>query len=733
MNDYISQLNPAQREAVLHGDGPLLIFAGAGSGKTRVLTYRIARLIQEGVDPYNIIAITFTNKAAKEMRERIAHIAPMGDQVWVSTFHAACTRILRRDITALGYRSGFSIYDAQDSERLLKLCIKEENLDDKSYPPKGIAGTISAQKNALISPEEFERKAGAEFRLGNIANIYTRYQQKLRENNALDFDDIIMLTVQLLSQDESIRERYQRRFRYVLVDEYQDTNHAQYALVNLLAGMHKNLCVVGDDDQSIYGWRGADIENILRFTSDYPGATSIMLEQNYRSTQMILDAANLVISGNENRASKKLWTENKAGVPLRIYSARDERDEGAFVCNAITYAHERGANYNDFAVLYRGNAQSRAVEEQLIMAGIPYRLFGGVRFYERMEVKDILAYLKAIDNPADDMACRRIINVPRRGIGETTITRVANHAAENGLSLSAALGADIQGINKKTKEKLTEFSLLLNEWTSLAGTLPVSQLLKQILADTDYFAALNDGTPEAQTRIENVHELLAKAQEFEAQSQEATLTNFLNEVGLVADIDNYQEAAQAVSLMTLHSAKGLEFNRVFIVGLEEYTFPSARSMLSETPTELEEERRLCYVGFTRARQRLYLSHASMRMRNGQRMMCVPSRFLKEVPPTHKEHVNAHGRPKGYKPSIAATAEGGNAPTPRKPSFLAEMHTPIAAPSAPFSIGDKVRDPRLGAGVVIAVTANGADHELTIDFPNIGRKKRLVKLFNIVKI
>ncbi|MCL2365007.1 MAG: UvrD-helicase domain-containing protein [Defluviitaleaceae bacterium] len=767
MTDYISQLNPRQQEAVLHGDGPLLVFAGAGSGKTRVLTYRVARLIQEGVDPYNIIAITFTNKAAKEMRERIAHITPLGDQVWVSTFHAACTRILRRDIHLLGYQSGFSIYDAQDSERLLKLCIKEENLDDKQYPPGGISHTISAQKNLLVTPEEYEQSVGADYRLGNVANIYTRYQRKLFENNALDFDDIIMLTVKLLAENDDVRERYQRRFRYVLVDEYQDTNQAQYRLVELLAGKYKNLCVVGDDDQCIYGWRGANIENILRFEADYPGARTIKLEQNYRSTQTILDAANLIISGNEQRAEKALWTENAAGVPLRIYNARDERDEGQFVAQSITYAYDRGATYNDFAVLYRGNAQSRAVEEQLIMAGIPYRLFGGVRFYERMEVKDILAYLKAINNPTDDMALRRIINVPRRGIGDTTINRVANYAYDHQINFAAALDAEIPGITKNTRAKLAEFAIYMKEWHQLASTNPVAELLTQILTDTQYLESLNDGTPEAQTRIENVHELLAKAKEFEATAQDASLTNFLTEVGLVADIDNYDESAGAVSLMTLHSAKGLEFNRVFIVGFEEYTFPSARSVLSETPREIEEERRLCYVGFTRARQRLYLSHAYSRMKNGQRMQCLPSRFLKEVPPHYTEPVNAHGRPKGFVPSRAndfianaastshpmagnrsfssrSTSAPPQASTGRtaRPSFLQDMHTPIASTSntpqktptnTPFQIGDKVRDPKLGRGMVMAVAANGADIELTIDFPNIGQRKRLAGLFGIMKI
>jgi DNA helicase-2/ATP-dependent DNA helicase PcrA len=752
MTDYISQLNPRQQEAVLYGDGPLLIFAGAGSGKTRVLTYRVARLIQEGVDPYNIIAITFTNKAAKEMRQRISSITPLGDQVWVSTFHAACTRILRRDITALGYQSGFSIYDAQDSERLIKLCIKDENLDDKSYHPAGVAHIISAQKNALIFPPEFEQAVGSDFRMGNIANIYTRYQAKLLDNNALDFDDIIMLTVELLSNYDDIRERYQRRFRYVLVDEYQDTNHAQYALVNLLAGQYKNLCVVGDDDQSIYGWRGADIENILRFSIDYPGAKEIFLEQNYRSTQTILDAANIIISGNANRAPKRLWTDNTQGVPLRIYAAQDERDEALFVTQSITYARKRDASYNQFAVLYRSNAQSRTVEEKLVLAGIPYRLFGGVRFYERMEVKDILAYLKAVNNPADDMACRRIINVPRRGIGDTTVARVTSYAAEQKISFAAALGADIPGLTKAASAKLKEFYILLCEWFTLSESVTVTNLLKQILTDTDYIKMLDDGTHEAQTRIENVMELLAKAQEFEHQAQDASLTNFLTEVGLIADIDNYEEAAQAVSLMTLHSAKGLEFDRVFIVGFEEYTFPSARSILSEKPAEIEEERRLCYVGFTRARKRLYLSHARQRMRNGQRMLCLPSRFLKEVPEELKESVNAHGRPRGYHASAAGRMFGGGHGDPSaafgKPaSFIADMHTAILPPpkkterpktvsvlpdDAPFSVGDAVRDPKLGRGVVVAVAKNGADFELTIDFPNYGRRKRLARLFGVVK-
>jgi DNA helicase-2/ATP-dependent DNA helicase PcrA len=568
--NYLDKLNPVQRDAAMHMDGPLLIFAGAGSGKTRVLTYRVARLIEQGVDPYHIIAITFTNKAAKEMRERISDITPLGERVWVSTFHAACTRILRREIDTIGYDGGFSIYDTADTLRLLKECIKERNLSDSHYPPRYVAQIISAQKNELISPEKYERLVAGSFREGNVAEIYTLYQKRLRESNALDFDDIIFRTVELLTHNEDIRLKYENRFRYVLVDEYQDTNHAQYELVRLLSGYAQNLCVVGDDDQSIYGWRGADISNILRFEKDYPGAKVVKLEQNYRSSKIILDASNAVISQNEERADKLLWTENERGNPIRIYSARDERDEGYFVSQTIAKGVKNGARFGDFAVLYRTNAQSRAVEDQLVMSGIPYRIFSGVRFYEHMEIKDILAYLKAINNPADEIAHLRIINVPRRGIGMASLDKIKLFAQENGITFSQAISRanEVEGLGKKAAA-VTQFAAYLDECAEFVAENSVVALMKKILKDTDYIASIKDGTPEGEEREANVNELLAKAVAFENESDDTSLAKFLEDVALVADIDNYSENADAAALMTLHSAKGLEFNTVFFFFFEE--------------------------------------------------------------------------------------------------------------------------------------------------------------------
>ncbi|MCL2387388.1 MAG: UvrD-helicase domain-containing protein [Defluviitaleaceae bacterium] len=632
MNNYLDKLNPAQKEAAMHMDGPLLIFAGAGSGKTRVLTYRVARLIEEGVDPYHIIAITFTNKAAKEMRERMSAITPLGEQVWVSTFHAACTRILRREIGALGYAKGFSIYDTSDSLRLLKECIAERNLSDTDYPPRYVASVISSQKNELITPRAYEQKVAGSFRESNIADVYSIYQHRLKQSNALDFDDIIFKTVELLTNHEDIRLKCQNRFRYVLVDEYQDTNHAQYELVRLFSGYAQNLCVVGDDDQSIYGWRGANIENILRFEKDYAGAKVVKLEQNYRSSQVILDAANAVISLNEERADKKLWTENGRGELIRVYEARDERAEGAFVAKTISDGVKEGAKYGDFAILYRTNAQSRGVEDQLVMSGLPYRIFSGVRFYEHMEVKDILAYLKAINNPADDMAHLRIINVPKRGIGNATLDKIKEYASEQGMMFSTAISRAhrVDGLGKKA-ENVKKFAAYLDECTEFAAENSVADVMKKIIDDTNYMKTIADGTPEGEEREANIKELLAKAYAFENESEDTSLAKFLEDVALVADIDNYSEDVDAVSLMTLHSSKGLEFDNVFMVGFEDYLFPTSKSIDSEDESAMEEERRLCYVGFTRARKQLYISHAKSRYRFDRIVQNPPSRFLDEVP------------------------------------------------------------------------------------------------------
>ncbi|MCL2355566.1 MAG: UvrD-helicase domain-containing protein [Defluviitaleaceae bacterium] len=659
--NYLDELNPAQREAAMHLEGPLLIFAGAGSGKTRVLTYRVARLIETGVDPYHIIAITFTNKAAREMRERISAKTSLGEQVWVSTFHAACTRILRREIEYLGYKTGFSIYDTADTLRLIKECIKEQNLSDTNYPPRYVAQVISAQKNELISPAEYERMVAGSFRESNIADVYALYQKRLKNSNALDFDDIIFKTAELFAQHEHIREKYQNRFRYVMVDEYQDTNHAQYELVRHLSGYAQNLCVVGDDDQSIYGWRGADIKNILRFEKDYPGAKVIKLEQNYRSTSTILDAANAVIIHNEERTAKRLWTENARGGPIRIYTARDERDEGYFVAQMIARGIREGARYSDFAVLYRTNAQSRAVEDQFVTGGIPYRIFSGVRFYEHMEIKDMLAYLKAINNPADDISHLRVINVPKRGIGSASIAKIQAFAAENELTFSQALAraSEIHDLGKKAAPA-KQFAEYLDECAAFSAENSVLALIEKILHDTDYIRTIQDGTPEGAEREQNLKELLAKARAFENESDDTSLGKFLEDVALVADVDNYDENADAAALMTLHSAKGLEFNVVFMVGFEEYIFPTSRSIDAQTPSEMEEERRLCYVGFTRARRILYLTHAISRRRFDHIARNKTSRFLDDVPATCITSVNMYGEARNVKASGASPGMHGRA-------------------------------------------------------------------------
>ena len=727
--DYLSKLNPAQREAVLHTEGPLLVFAGAGSGKTRVLTYRVAHLTEQGIDPFHIIAITFTNKAATEMRERIGAITPMGEQVWVSTFHAACTRILRREIDALGYGSGFTIYDAQDSERLIKECIKELKLDDKDYPPRKIAATISAQKNELISPCEYERVTAGYYRESKIADVYVLYQKKLVASNALDFDDIIVQTVNLLTHHEHVRSKYQNRFRYVLVDEYQDTNHAQYRLVNLLVGDAHNICVVGDDDQSIYGWRGANIENILRFEKDYPNAKIVKLEENYRSTQHILDAANAVISRNDNRAAKSLWTKNDKGVPLKLYTAGTDREEGAFVAGVIGQMVQEGAQYSDFAVLYRTNAQSRIMEDQLVMHGMPYRLFGGVRFYERMEIKDVLAYLKAVNNPADDLAYTRIINVPRRGIGTTTISKVQEYAAINGIPFSQALAQSEQIPGMKNK-KLKDFSGFMTSCIETAKDSPVSVLMEKILSETGYYQGLNDGTIEGEGRMENVDELMAKARQFERESEDMSLGRFLEDVALVADIDNYEEDSGAVSLMTLHSAKGLEFDNVFMVGMEENIFPSSRAIAEASKADLEEERRLCYVGFTRARKILHVSHAQRRLRYDGFVSNPPSRFLKEVPEEYVEPVNMYGKPRQRKTSVfsqnilQAPLSQNITSSPRRNLQLSDRVLPFPKAGPPdYEVGDIVVQPMHGIGKVVGLNAAGADYEVTVLFDKTKKARK----------
>ena len=628
-------LNPKQKEAVLHTDGPLLILAGAGSGKTRVLTHRIAYLIDEcGVNPWNIMAITFTNKAAGEMRERVDDLVGFGaESIWVSTFHSSCVRILRRHIESLGYTTSFSIYDSDDQKTLMRQVFKSMNVDTKQFKERSVLAAISSAKDKLITPEEFLLNAGADFREKKTGEIYKEYQKQLRKNNALDFDDLIVKTVELFQNNPQVLDYYQERFKYIMVDEYQDTNMAQFKLVSLLASKYRNLCVVGDDDQSIYRFRGADIQNILSFEHTFPGTKVIKLEQNYRSTQNILDAANGVIRHNFGRKDKTLWTANGEGDKILFKQFDTARDEADFVARQI---RDSSYSYQDQAVLYRTNAQSRLIEERCIFYNIPYRLVGGVNFYQRKEIKDVLAYLKTIANGVDDLSVIRIINVPKRGIGATTIGRVTAFASEHGMSFYDTLkeAKQIPGIGKAA-EKISRFIAQMEAFPAMAHSeeYSIKDLIDHILEDTGYEEELQEeGEIEAQTRLENIEELINKAAAYEEDSEHPTLDEFLEQVALVADIDNVDDSEERVTLMTLHSAKGLEFPKVYLVGMEDGLFPGMMSIMSGDKTEMEEERRLCYVGITRAKKELVLTAARQRMVNGETRWSKPSRFINEIPP-----------------------------------------------------------------------------------------------------
>ena len=741
----INDLNPMQRKAVLQTEGPVLILAGAGSGKTRALTYRIAYLLETGVSPENILAITFTNKAAREMRDRVNALALNGERVWVSTFHSACVRILRREIHNIGRDNNFTIFDADDSERLMKQCVLELNLNVKQHTPKSFMNIVSAQKNELIGPENYAAEVSGDFRLKNSVEAYRLYQAKLLEANALDFDDIIFRAVELFVRRPDVLERYQDRFHYIMVDEYQDTNAAQYKLVGLLAARLSNLCVVGDDDQSIYGWRGANVRNILDFEKDFPGAAVIKLEQNYRSTKVILDAANSVIRNNEGRTIKSLWTENRAGTPVNYRRLQTDRDEGLFVAETVCSFVEKGSKYADFAVLYRNNAQSRSIEDMLVRQNVPYRLFGGVRFYERREVKDVLAYLKVILNPRDVVSLARIINVPRRGIGDSTLGKILTYSAENGVPLYESLrdAGEIPGIGSKSAN-VAAFFALMEEFREFAKERSVTELIGKVLLETGYSAELvTEGTEEALGRVDNINELLSKAAEHENENPNADLAGFLEDVALVADIDNYDENEDSMVLMTLHSSKGLEFPCVFITGVEEGIFPSYRSVISASREEMEEERRLCYVGITRARERLYLTTAETRMQFGQSVRNAPSRFLGEIPDEYFEGgkngstvKRKYSRePDGIKKIFVYG--GSDLQTETKASGVNKAQKGAEMPgpkdfTLDFNVGDTVRQAKYGIGRVVKISPAGADYEATVDFQNIGEKKILAKLSKLAK-
>jgi len=741
--DLLNNLNEMQKKAVQKTDGPLLLFAGAGSGKTRVLAHRIAYLIENGVSPHNILALTFTNKAAKEMKERVSGLAENGDRVWVSTFHSTCVRFLRNDIDKLNFDKKFTIYDSDDSDRLMKQCLKELNISDKLFPSKSVLSTISGYKDNLLTPKQVESAVVGEHRQIQIAKIYSYYQKKLRENNALDFDDLIFFTVQLFKSNPSILEQYQERFKYILVDEYQDTSVSQYKFIYMLASKYENICVVGDDDQSIYGWRGANLGNILGFEKDFPKAETIKLEQNYRSTQTILSAANAVIGNNFTRKAKKLWTENPEGSQVEFFKADTDSEEGAFVASAVSDGVKDGKQYSDYAVLYRNNAISRSIEEQLILKNIPYRIFGGVQFYQRKEVKDILSYLKCIYNPNDSMALLRIINVPKRGIGATSIEKAAVYAAEHDLNLFDALkkSDEITDLGNRAKN-IKEFMVIMQNLIESAKSGNVAPIIQKIIDDTRFFEEFDQTDTQDAGRVENINELLAKAVAYDENAEEPSLEQFLEEVSLVADIDNMIDSDNMVSLMTMHSAKGLEFKTVFIVGFEEGIFPGYRSVTSGTTKELEEERRLCYVGITRAEEQLYLSAASSRLQYGQIVHNMPSRFLKEIPTDYISGVftaKKAVKPKSERLGISQFAEINKSRDSIVNSFGGKNYNtsqPLPAPKGKqldFIIGDSVRQIKYGVGVVKDIKPAGADFEVTVSFPNMPDKKFMAHLSKLKRV
>lgn len=736
-------LNEEQKKGVFTTEGPVLLLAGAGSGKTRVLTHRAVYLIEElGVNPYHILAITFTNKAAGEMRERIDDMVGYGSEnIWVSTFHSTCVRILRRFIDHIGFGTNFTIYDTEDQKTIMKDICKRLEIDTKMYKEKSLLAAISSAKDELISPEAYALRAQGDFRKMKEAAVYREYQQVLRKNNALDFDDLIVKTVELFQSDMEVLDYYQERFRYIMVDEYQDTNTAQFQLIKLLAGKYKNLCVVGDDDQSIYKFRGANIYNILNFEKEFPNAVTIKLEQNYRSTQNILNAANGVIANNVGRKAKRLWTENEEGEKIAFHQFETGFDEADYVAKDIRSKVREGMyHYGDCAVLYRTNAQSRLFEERFITASIPYKIVGGVNFYSRREIKDLLAYLKTIDNAMDDLAVRRIINVPKRGIGATTLSRVQDYADENGLTFYNALKmAEEIGTIGRAAVKIRPFVMLIQSMRSKLPYISVSELLQEIIEETGYVRELEaENTEEAQQRMENIDELISKAVTYEESEEEPTLSGFLEEVALVADIDSVDETQDYVVLMTLHSAKGLEFPQVYLAGMEDGLFPGFGAICAENPTaEIEEERRLAYVGITRAKERLSISCARMRMIRGETQYNKVSRFVKEIPrELLAGTIQKEKMPDIPKPSIMAKNAFSAKPMALRRTGVPEarnfgnstMKKPLD-----YAVGDTVSHMKFGTGVVKQIIDGGRDYEVTVDFSGVGVKKMFASFAKLKKL
>ena len=728
MNSLLTGLNKEQQQAVQHTQGPLLILAGAGSGKTKVLTVRIAHLLAQGVNPYEILAITFTNKAAKEMKSRVEGlVGDVANRIWLSTFHSFCAKFLRFELNNfLGYNSNFTIYDTSDSQAVIKAALKALNLDDKYYPVGAMIGAISDAKNKLLFASDF-RKQARDFYQQKVADVYEYYERELRKNNALDFDDLLLVAVKLLQSNEAVLDKYSKRFRYVMIDEYQDTNHAQYLLAKLLASHWKNIAVVGDADQSIYAWRGADIQNILDFEKDYPNCTSIKLEQNYRSTKIILDAANAVIDNNEGRPKKNLWTDKTEGAKIQHFTAQSEHEEAAFIGDTIAKKHDiHDVPYGDMAILYRTNAQSRVLEEALIKRALPYTMVGGTKFYDRKEIKDVLAYLRVLYNPFDDLSLLRIINVPKRSIGATTVAKLQEYARANGTSLFMTLTQLhlIDSIKGKTKEKLEEFGILIFTLVSEMENRTVLDILESILDRTGYLAQLEESTdPQDQARAENIGELLSVAKDFQDTNPSGTVEDFLEQVALVNDVDSFEQEESKVTLMTLHAAKGLEFPIVFLCGLEEGLFPHSRTLMN--PEEIEEERRLAYVGITRAEKELYISNATTRTVFGRTSSYLPSRFIDEIPEELVDGLRAKRKvPDDIKRHV--------------PQHMSVTSRPVTKPIvrneviADWKVGDTAIHSKWGNGKVINVTGEGAGMKLTIEFPTQGVRVVMAKFAPVKK-
>lgn len=741
MNELVNSLNKEQQEAVKHTDGPLLIMAGAGSGKTRVLTHRIGYLLKEkDVSPRSILALTFTNKAAREMKERVERLVGLdAEGIWMSTFHSMCVRILRRDIDRIGVDRNFSILDTTDQLSVIKQALKDLNLDPKRYDPRAMLGAISSAKNELKNAETFKREA-TDFHTQQTALVYERYEKKLKKNQSLDFDDLIMQTIHLFDRLPEVLQNYQRRFQYIHVDEYQDTNHAQYKLVKMLAERYQNLCVVGDSDQSIYRWRGADIQNILSFEKDYPSANVILLEQNYRSTQRILNAANKVINNNTGRKPKKLWTDNHEGSPIYYYQAQTERDESLYVAQKIEALIRDGFSYKDFAVLYRTNAQSRTIEEVFVKANIPYQIVGGTKFYDRKEIKDMLAYLRLIANPNDDLSFARVVNEPKRGVGKTSLEKLQSYAAQHDLSLYEAV-EEIEhvGVSARAAKAIGQFQRLIRNWTEQQEFLSATDLVEEVLEKSGYEEMLlNEKSLEAQSRLENLNEFKTVTQHFEATNEDKSLIAFLTDLALIADIDSMDDdpvGDDKVVLMTLHSAKGLEFPNVFLIGLEENVFPHSRSLMDEE--EMEEERRLAYVGITRAEKQLFLTHATMRTLFGRTNMNQMSRFINEIPDEFIEGKELTQQTESSKTDFfnkRQSASQFNQPAqPKRAARKVKQQTTTGGESLSWNPGDKAMHKKWGEGTIVKVQGQGDGMELDIAFPApVGIKRVLAKFAPVTK-